>query len=110
MGNERRNTKVISLRSSFQDNSKDRSQPILSPNGKHFVFQWIWQTFVRRGCRQAVSYELETQKLYLCNPHFRTIPKIGHNQYFQPTVKISFFGGFDKHLCAEAADRLSATS
>jgi len=47
MGNERRNTKAISLRSSFQDNSKDRSQPILSTNDEHFSFWWIWQTFVR---------------------------------------------------------------
>ena len=89
--------------SSFQDDSNDRSQPILSTNGKNFVFRWIWQTFARWGCRQAVSYTLELQKLYYCNPQFQTIPKIGHNPYFRPTVKISLFGGFGKRLCVEAA-------
>ena len=53
---------------------------------------------------------VEKQKLYHCDPHFKTIPKLGHNPYFRPTVNILFFGGFGKHLCAEAADRLSAMS
>jgi hypothetical protein len=52
---------------------------------------------------------LKTQKLYHCDPHFKTISKIGHNPYFRPTVKILFFGGFGKHLWADAAERLLAT-
>jgi hypothetical protein len=66
-------TKVISLRSSFHDDSNDWSQPILSTNGEHFVFFVILQTFARFRCRQAVSNGLDTQKSHNCNPHFMTI-------------------------------------
>jgi hypothetical protein len=53
--------------------------------------QYQKNTKCTKGCQQAVSNRLGTQKSHHCNPHFMTIPMIGHNPYFRLTVNILYF-------------------